>query len=98
MFVVSKPRGPATPLSLTSIAKECRHLRSILSRAYLNVSDCVTHIWPIPMLMVCNDIPRDIPKRDPPRIYVLSENRASIQSLALMRSAINTLPLQLGRG
>jgi len=40
-----------------------------LSRAYLNVSDCVTHIWPIPMPMVCNDIPRDIPERDPPHTY-----------------------------
>jgi len=61
-----------------------------LSRAYLNVSDCVTHIWPIPM--VCNDIPHDIPERDPPgtyvRTYVLCENRSSIQSLTLMRSAI----------
>jgi len=41
---------------------------------------------------VCNDIPRDSPERDPPctyvRTYVLSENRSSIQSLALMRSAI----------
>jgi len=42
--------------------------------------------------MVCNDIPRDIPERDPPRThvrtYVICENRSSIQSLALMRSAI----------
>ena len=42
--------------------------------------------------MVCNDIPRDIPERDPPRTYartyVLCENRSSIQSLTLMRSAI----------
>jgi len=38
-----------------------------LSRAYLNVSDCVTHIWPIPMPMVCNNIPHD-----PPRMYILT--------------------------
>jgi len=38
--------------------------------------------------MVCNDIPYDIPERDPPRTYVLCENRSSIQSLVLMRSAI----------
>jgi len=50
---------------------------------------------------LCNDspsdIPRDIPERDPPRTYVrmhvrtyvLCENRSSIQSLALMRSATN---------
>ena len=59
-----------------------------LSRAYLNVSDCVTHIWPIPM--VCNDILCDVPERDPPRTYVHTyshENRSSIQSLALMCSA-----------
>jgi len=45
-----------------------------LRRVYLNVSDCVTHIWPIPMALgrvhVCNDIPRDIPERDLPRMYV----------------------------
>jgi len=42
--------------------------------------------------MVCNDIPRDIPECEPPRTYVctyvLCENRSSIQSLALMRSAM----------
>jgi len=38
--------------------------------------------------MVCNDIPCDIPERDPPRTYVLCEKRSSIQSLVLMRSAI----------
>ena len=31
-------------------------------------SDCVTHIWPIPM--VCINIPCDIPERDPPRTYI----------------------------
>ena len=59
--------------------------RQHLSRAYLNVPDCVMHLWPIPMV-VCNNIPRDIPERDPP--YVLCENRSWIQSLTLMRSAI----------
>ena len=69
-----------------SIAKECCCPHIYLSWAYLNVSDCVTHIWPIPM--VCNNIPCD-----PPRMYVctyvLCENRSSIQSLALLCSAIN---------
>jgi len=37
---------------------------------------------------VCNDLPRDISEHDPPRTYVLGENRSSIQSLALMRLAI----------
>ena len=62
------------------------------SRAYLNVSDCVRHIWPIPM--VYNDIPHDIPECDPLRTYaptyVLCENKSSIQSLLLMWSAIST--------
>ena len=40
------------------------------------------------MPMVYNDIPRDIPERDPPRTYIHCENRSSIQSLALMLSAI----------
>ena len=83
--------GTATPSSPTSIsiAKGRCHPPIHLSRAYLNVSHCVTHIWPIPM--VCNNIPHDIPERDLPRMYVrtyiLCENRSSIQSLALMRSA-----------
>jgi len=34
----------------------------------MNVSDCVTHIWPIPM--VCSNIPHDIPEHDPPRTYI----------------------------
>ena len=70
-----------------------------LSRAYLNVSDCVMHIWPSlwPWVRahVCNDLLHDIPERDPPctyiRMYVLCENRSSIQSLALMRSAARLL-------
>ena len=68
-------------------------------RAYLNVSDCVAHTYIVPMVYpvfvwVCNDIPHDIPERDPPHMYVITyvlcENRSLIQSLALMRSAINT--------
>ena len=35
--------------------------------------------------MVRNDIPRDIPVRDPPHTYALRENRSSFQSLALIR-------------
>ena len=38
-----------------------------LSRVYLNVSDCVT-LYLVPM--VCNNIPRDIPERDPPHTYI----------------------------
>ena len=48
-----------------------------LSRAYLNVPDCGTHIhtvWPKPMALgrvhVWNVILCDIPERDPPRTYV----------------------------
>jgi len=59
------------------------------------MSDCVTHIsksYGPYLYPVCNDIPRDIPERDLPRMYVrtyvLYENRSPIQSLALMRSAI----------
>ena len=66
-----------------------KNAEQYLSRAYLNVSDCVVHTMVYP---VCNDIPRDIPERDPPRTYVrtyvLCENRSPIQSLALMHSAI----------
>ena len=97
VFVVFKPRWPrcaVIPDSI-SIAKE-RHC----PRSESSVSECVTHIWPIPMPMVCNNIPLDIPERDPPRTYVrtyvrmhvctyiLCENRSSIHSLALMHSAI----------
>ena len=61
------------------------------------MSDCVTHAHIQPIPMVCNNIPRDIPERDPPRTYVrtytLCENRSSIQSLALMRSAIISIKL-----
>jgi len=40
-----------------------------LSQMYLNGSDCVTHICPIPLLW--NRIPHDIPSWvDPPRTYV----------------------------
>ena len=45
-----------------------------LSQAYLDVSNCWTYIWPIPMVLgrahLCNDIPRDIPERDPPSTYI----------------------------
>ena len=60
------------------VRRECRSLGSTtyiyLRWAYLSVSDCVTHIWPIPMALgrvqVCNDIPHDIPECDLPRMYV----------------------------
>ena len=66
----------------------------------VHLSECVrlcdTHTCMAVWSMVCNNIPRDIPERDPPctyacthvRTYVLCENRSSIQSLVLMRSAI----------
>ena len=54
VFVVSKLRWP----------------RCVRDLSESSVSECVTHIWPIPMPMVCNDIPRDIPERDPPRTYI----------------------------
>ena len=90
VFVVSKPRWPrcAVVPDLHLHRQRTASSAIYLSRAYLNVSDCVTHIWPIPM--VCNNIPRDIPERDPPHTYVLCENRSSIQSLALMRSATSS--------
>jgi len=58
-----------------------------LSQAYLNVSDCVMHIWPIPV--VCNDIPRHIPEHDWPYTYIHTLITSSIQSLVLRRLAIN---------
>jgi len=63
--------GPArlpSPLPKNTIVRD-----QYLSRAYLKVSDCVTHIWPIPM--VCNDIPRDIPECHPPRTFVRIDPR-----------------------
>ena len=41
--------------------------------------------------MVCNNILRDILECDPPRTYVRSENRSSIQNLALMCLAIRQI-------
>ena len=40
----------------------------------------------------CNNIPRDIPEREPQCTYILCENRSSIQGLALMRLAISFPP------
>ena len=54
MFVVLKPRWP----------------RCVRDLSESSVSEFVTHIWPIPMPMVCNDIPCDIPERDPPCMYI----------------------------
>ena len=96
LFVVSKllwPRHAVVPDFHLHHQRSRRPRLIYLSRVYLNVSDCVMHIWRI--TMVCNGIPREIPECDPPRTYVrtyvLCENRSSIQSLALMRSAITTL-------
>ena len=80
--VVSKPQWPRRAVVLDLHLHRQRTLSSVIdyiyvSRAYLNVLD-----WG-------NDIPRYIPERDPTRTYVLCENRSSIQSLTLMRSAID---------
>ena len=87
------PAVPSSPASI-SIAKECCHPPIYLSQAYLNVSDRMTHIiMAYTIIMVCNNIPHDITECDTPCMYVctyvLSENRSSIQSLTLMRSAIS---------
>ena len=69
VFVVFKPRWPHRATSI-SIAKEHRHPWSISESS---VSECVrlcdTHMVYI-YSMACNDILRDIPERDPPRMYV----------------------------
>ena len=70
VFVVSKPQWPCRTVVPDLHLHRQRTLSSPhLSRAYLNVSDCVTHIWPI--LMVCNNIPHDIPEHDPPLMYLV---------------------------
>jgi len=70
VFVVSKPQWPCRTVVLDLHLHRQRTLSSPhLSQAYLNVSDCVTHIWPI--LMVCNNIPHDIPEHDPPLMYLV---------------------------
>jgi len=50
MFVVSKPRWPRCTVVPDFHLRRQRTPSSAiyLSRAYLSVSDCVTHIWPIP--------------------------------------------------
>jgi len=40
--------GLTVPLSLNS-SQSPKNAYIYLSRAYLNVSDCVTYIWPVPM-------------------------------------------------
>ena len=71
VFVVSKPRWPRHAVIPDLHLHRQRTLPTHLSE--LSISECVTidylwcHIWPIPM--VCNDIPRDILERDPPRTY-----------------------------
>ena len=72
VFVVSKSQWPCRTVVPDLHLHRQRTLSSPhLSRAYLNVSDCVTHIWPI--LMVCNNIPHDIPdhEHDPPLMYLV---------------------------
>ena len=72
------PRPPSP-----SPIKECRAYRTVWCAYGL-------YLWPwVGHMYVINDIPRDIPERDYyVRTYVLRENRSSIQSLALMCSAI----------
>jgi len=50
VFVVSKPRWPrcAVVPGLHLHSQRTPSSAIYLSRAYLSVSDCVTHIWPIP--------------------------------------------------
>ena len=70
MFVVSMLRWPHRAIVPDLHLYRHRTLSSVinyLSRAYLNLSDCVMHIWPIPMLY--NDIPHYISECDPPRTY-----------------------------
>ena len=49
VFVVSKPRWPhCAVIPNLHLHRQRMPLSAIyLSRAYLNMSDCVTHIWPI---------------------------------------------------
>ena len=89
VFSVCRTQAAMAPL------KECCRLRSI-SESYLNVSDYVTHtslhmarlsLWyattfRVTFLSVTHHVRTCI------RTYVLCENRSSIQSLVLMRSAI----------
>ena len=93
MAPLQRRSRPPHPSSKNAVVRD-----QYLSRAYLNVRLSDAHIPAYGRLisMVCNDILRDIPERDPPRTYVrthvctyvLHENRSSIQSLVLMRSAI----------
>jgi len=67
VFVVSKPRWPRRAV----IPDLHLHRQRPHISLELSISECVTIdylIWPMPM--VCNDILRDIPERDPPRTYV----------------------------
>ena len=71
--LVSKPRWPRRTVIPDLHLHRQRTPSAHLSE--LSISECVTidylclwcHIRPMPM--VCNDIPRDIPERDPPRTY-----------------------------
>jgi len=89
VLVVSELRWPCC-----AVTKERCSLPIYLSRAYLNVSDCVMHIimaytiwyvttFRVTFLSVTHHVHTHI------RTYVLGENRSSIQSLALMHSAMN---------
>ena len=98
-----KPRGSTSLLPLTSIsiAKERCRLWSTTSIwvEHTWMYRTVWHTYGLYLLMtlgralVCNNIPRDIPERDPPRTYMHTFVRidpwfrSSIQSLVLMHSA-----------
>ena len=91
VFIVSKLQWPCHAI----VPNLHLHLQRTPSSIHLSegVRLCDTHMAVLPM--VCNNIPRDIPERDPPRMYARTyvhtyfvKNRSSIQSLALMRSAI----------
>ena len=70
--------------------------RNQLHLSELSISGCVTHIWPIPMALgrahvcsYCQSTWHSWAWSTPCiRIYILCENRPSIQSLALMHLAI----------
>ena len=75
--------GPAMPQSLTSISIAKKAVvRDQISESSISerVRLCDAHMA---LPMVCNDIPCDIPERDPPRTYtrtyILCDNRSSIQ-------------------
>ena len=90
VFVVSKPRWPRCAVipDLHLHRQRTPSSAIYLSRAYLSVSDCVTHIWPIPSARPCLwyvttfrvtflSVTHHV--RTHVRTYVLCENRSARQ-------------------